>query len=104
MLFGGSRVGETSLARARAHAGSGTSQRNGFEFPATFDSAGVLAVPSLQINRPEALRAVRLPVFSRGAVKSMVQVRYVDFAAQYEEERDFISACVEQVFRTGRFV
>jgi len=34
----------------------------------------------------------------------MRRIPYVNFAAQYEEERDFISASVEQVFRVGRFV
>jgi dTDP-4-amino-4,6-dideoxygalactose transaminase len=34
----------------------------------------------------------------------MLRVQYVNFAAQYEEERDLIAASVEQTFRVGRFV
>jgi len=34
----------------------------------------------------------------------MHRIPYVNFAAQYEEEKDFILASVEQVFRAGRFV
>ncbi len=34
----------------------------------------------------------------------MVSIPYVNFAAQYEEERESILAVVEEVFRVGRFV
>jgi len=71
------------------------------------DLAGVLAVLRTQINRynKHVQPPARLPKRSEGTLQAkMHRIPYVNFSAQYEEEKDFILACVELVFRIGRFV